>query len=84
MKELPEELETKGNSLYNLSSFPLNLEVNSLEDIESLTMTWHEKLGHISSKCLDDLTRMSTGLPLLQRKKPCVCKICQKSTSVPS
>ena len=39
MKELPEELETKGNSLYNLSSFPLNLEVNSLEDIESLTMT---------------------------------------------
>ena len=68
---------------YNLLSFPSNFEVNSLEDIESLTRKWHERLGHISYQSLDNLIRMSTVIPLL-KIKPCVCELCQQNTSVPS
>ena len=68
----------KGSSLYNLSAFLSNLTVNSLEDIQSLTRTWHERFGHISYQSLHNLTRMSTGIPLL-KIKPCACEICQKA-----
>ena len=73
----------KGNNLCSLMSFPSNLEVNSLEDIESMTRTWHERLGHISYQSFVNLIRMSTGISLL-KTKPRVCEICQKDTSVPS
>lgn len=61
-----------------MSSFLSNLEVNSLEDIQSLTRTWDERFGHISYQSLDNLTRMSTGIPML-KIKPCACEICQEA-----